>query len=222
MDEWPTLVKNAVAALVIILAISVVFLLVYFGLNIANRGAQRLSDSTGTLDRRTFDQYDQQIVSGTAVLGAINNFRGQPYAIIVQTNRNSNTTASNYSAWLGQPGTTEAPAPATWFTKTVTGLASIPAAGVPWTQPFFYMPSGVYSAANPNPPTHILTGWMVYPDYQNMDTGAATTRANVHYINTTGRFKSVLIYAINDEIIGVFFEQSDGTAPAFGNKKLGP
>ena len=182
MNEWTTLVKNAVAVLVILLAISVVLYLAYLGLNAANKGGEKLSNTTSALDERSYDSYNQTTISGTTVLSAIRNFQNQPVAVLVRTKRS--TDIMNYDAYLGTSGSSSAPSG--W--KFAGSLKA---------------PDGTSGM-----PSNLTTDSVLFVDYQNLDMTKATKKSEDYYINPNAKFKSVLVYDENDEIVGIYVEQS--------------
>ena len=166
MDDWTTLVKNAVAVLVILLAISVVLFLAYLGLNAANKGGEKLSNTTSALDERSFDSYNQTTISGTTVLSAIRNFQNQPVAVLVRTKR-SGDKVMNYDAYLGAASGATTPA----WEHTKSDVSAPPG------------------------------------------TTKSTKKSENHYINPNAKFKSVLVYDSNDEVVGIYIEQNGVTDP---------
>ena len=188
MDDWTTLVKNAVAVLVILLASSVVLFLAYLGLNAANKGGEKLSNTTSALDERSFDSYNQTTISGTTVLSAIRNFQNQPVAVLVRTKR-SGDKVMNYDAYLGAASGATTPA----WEHTKSDVSA---------------PTGVTGM-----PSKLTTSQVLYAEQQNLDTTKSTKKSENHYINPNAKFKSVLVYDSNDEVVGIYIEQNGVTDP---------
>lgn len=194
MDDWTTLVKNAVAVLVILLAISVVLFLGYLGLNAANAGGEKLSNTTSSMDIRSFDQYNQTTISGTTVVSGIKNFQNQPVAVVVNTLRNRGTLTSNYNAYL----TTDVKAAPKWFEYDISNLER--------KMPF---KEGDSALADMKilPVEKLVTPQILVIEEQNLNLTKANTKADNCYINPTAKFISVLVYDINDQIVGIYMEQ---------------
>jgi hypothetical protein len=198
VDDWTTLVKNAVAVLVILLAISVVLFLAYLGVNAANAGGERLADTTATMDARTFASFDQTTMRGTGVINAIQQFAGQPVSIVVVTNRSSPDAAVLFGAAIGDTGAPPDHAAVEW--TDFDFLAISEGAGViegdaPMVQRILIDPTQ-----------------STFGEVQNNNTAVALQPANAHYINRNAQFASVLLYDANDRIIGMYIEQISGTA----------
>ena len=212
MDDWPILIRNAVTIIVILVAISVVLLLLYLGLNAANAGAERLANTTATLDSRSFTAYDQQQMRGTVVLNAIQQFAGHPVGVVVVTNRGSSDgQAALYNAAFAEDldgaealhdiaGDLSA-----WFEFDVEGSL---------------LPNDGIVGQAPNVQRLILRDDLgVFPDVQNQNTAPTIHTASPHYINRNALFESVLIFDVNDSIVGIYLEQVSGT-PVAGNARI--
>ena len=195
MNEWTTLVKSAIAILVLLLAIGVIIFLAFLGLNAANRGADNLAANIGTLDRRAFESYNNTQVNGTAVRNAIGQFRDQPVAVIVRTRMNGVITpagggnlmhtATNYAAQLGTfaPGH-EWGAVGGGFNLAGGWLAD----------------QGIFRPGESPPMT-------ISRDVQFNNTQQAQDPSSPNFINPNGNFRAALIVDINEQVIGVVFEQ---------------
>lgn len=190
-DDWTSLVKNAVSVLVIILAISVVLLLSYFGLNSANKGSEKLASTTSSMDEKAYDTYNQTTISGTTVLSAIKNYQNQPMAILVRTKRS--TDIMNYAAYLGATGASSAPS--NWVFSGALNK-----------------PDGTSGM-----PSKLITENALYIDYQNTDLTKATKKSENYYINPNAKFRSVLLYDVNEEIVGIYMEQNGVTGGQLQN-----
>ena len=145
-------------------------------------------NTTSALDERSFDSYNQTTISGTTVLSAIRNFQNQPVAVLVRTKR-SGDKVMNYDAYLG--ATSGATSPAWEHTKSDVSA-----------------PTGVTGM-----PSKLTTSQVLYAEQQNLDTTKSTKKSENHYINPNAKFKSVLVYDSNDEVVGIYIEQNGVTDP---------
>ena len=193
MNEWTSLVKSAVVIMVLLLAIGVVIFLAFLGLNAANRGGDNLAANLGTLDRRAFESYNNTQVNGTAVMNAIGRFRDQPVAVIVRTRMNGTDVATgahaatNYAARLGPN------APGHGWGAAGGGFNL--AGG--WLADQGIFRPGIGAAA-----------MTVERDVQFNNTNQAQNPASPNFINPNGNFRAALIIDINEQVIGVVFEQT--------------
>jgi len=212
-------VKNAVAVLVILLAISVVLALAYLGLNAANKGQENLGNTTTQMDQRRFEPYKNKTMTGAAVKAAIQNFQNQPVGVYVHTNKADNVTAGAfmlYAAYITMGDETPPGADAdvdlranwgqhTFTTTEVRGMSSVASGEAGYADRI------VLDAAR-----------TLYPDVQNTNTTEAIRKASPYYINDTAKFYSCLVYDENGEIIGVAIEQISGTRPETGTISIIP
>ena len=184
MTEWSHTIIIAIVVLVVIILVGIVFVFVNMGLGVVNQQAENLGSSIASLDLRAFDAYNQSTISGNSVIAAVQHFRNQPVGVIVRTLGSSQPM--NYAALLA--GTDP----------------SIPSAVEDW----LFDASQLEAIGDPPMVERLTTQSMfVHFDIQNGNMAAATNRASEHFINPTGRFRSVLIHDINDEIIGIYMEQ---------------
>jgi hypothetical protein len=186
MDEWSSLVKTAVVVLIILLAISVVLTIAYFSLNAANKGAEKIANTTTAMDQRSFDPYNQRTISGVTVLAGIKNFQNHPVAVLIRTRRDG-TNVRNYAAFLGEDGVATAPGnDAAWYHDFT--LEAINGSEIPEVE-------------------GLVSDLLLYSQWQNLNLKQADNKSAKSYINPSAKFYSVLVYDTNDEIIGVYMEQ---------------
>lgn len=188
MDDWTVLVKNAVSALVILLAISVVLFLAYLGLDAANASGEKIANTTTAMDMRSYDTYNQTTIKGSTVLSAVKNYQNQPIGVIVRTKGDAGD-GMNYNAALTTAEVTDVPA--SWEFEGGLGMNDAQ--------------SGLITEG----------GLMVFQDYQNLNTQTATDKSKQTYINPSANFKSALIFNANEEVIGLYMEQSGVTDSVF-------
>lgn len=95
--EMGTGARIAIALIILGVLISVVFTILGFTRSTTNQGISTVQNSLESMQLATFDDYDQQIQSGTQVLSALKMFEGRPVGILVIT-KNSTPNGYNYGA----------------------------------------------------------------------------------------------------------------------------
>ncbi len=101
--EMGTGARIAIALIVLGVLISVVFTILGFTRSTTNQGITTVQNSLESMQLAVFDDYDQQIQSGTQVLSALKLFEGRPCALVVRTTAQLTHTAGtghNYGALL--------------------------------------------------------------------------------------------------------------------------
>lgn len=83
--EMGTGARIAIALIVLGVLISVVFTILSFTRNTTNQGITTVQNSLESMQLASFDDYDQQMLSGTQVLSALKLFEGRPVGMIVKT-----------------------------------------------------------------------------------------------------------------------------------------
>ncbi|QUH29114.1 hypothetical protein [Vallitalea guaymasensis] len=99
--EMGTGARIAIALIVLGVLISVVFTILGFTRNTTNQGISTVQNSLESMQLAVFDDYDQQIQSGTQVLSALKLFEGRPVGLVVRTKAQigkSADTGHNYGA----------------------------------------------------------------------------------------------------------------------------
>lgn len=185
MDEWPALVKNAVSALVILIAISVVLFLTYLGLDAANASGEKIANTTTAMDMRAYDTYNQTTIKGSTVLSAVKNYQNQPIGVVVST---KSKNIINYNALLSTASSGSDPSHA----------AYVGAGDNEW---------GLAPAMNDEQSGLVLDGLAVYQEAQNLNTQTATDKSKQSYINPSANFNASLIFNLNGQVIGLYMEQ---------------
>jgi hypothetical protein len=95
--EMGTGARIAIALIVLGVLISVVFTILGFTRSTTNQGITTVQNSLESMQLAVFDDYDQQIHSGTQVLSALKLFEGRPIGILVVT-KSSDPNGYNYGA----------------------------------------------------------------------------------------------------------------------------
>jgi hypothetical protein len=95
--EMGTGARIAIALIVLGVLISVVFTILGFTRSTTNQGITTVQNSLESMQLAVFDDYDQQIHSGTQVLSALKLFEGRPIGILVKT-KSSGNNGYNYGA----------------------------------------------------------------------------------------------------------------------------
>ena len=183
MQDWNEGVKIAVTAIVIVVIIGLVFGFLYMTLNANARSQERLASSLTDFDKRAFDQYDQTEIAGSQVIAAIKQFRDQAVAVLVETKADPGRVV-NYCGTIGAAGAT-APAP-------FSGAAS----------------ATILPADNGNGKYVISGSRVVWKESQNYNTQNTVRKSSREYINPAGKFAANLVYDDNNEVIGVYFRQT--------------
>lgn len=83
--EMGTGARIAIALIVLGVLISVVFTILGFTRNTTNQGITTVQNSLESMQLAVYDDYDQQMLSGTQVLSALKLFEGRPTGLIVRT-----------------------------------------------------------------------------------------------------------------------------------------
>lgn len=172
--------RIALAFIVIGFVVSLIFMILGFVRTSANQGIAKVQNSMDAMSLAQFDDYDQQIISGTRVTSALKLFEGTPYAMVVRTTAQSAAAAGtghNYGALL--VGTSAS----TYITSALTKGPG----------DSFYT-RDIAVAAN---------GTMTY----NMVTLPTSKSGTVTYIRPTAKFLAELIKDSTGTIVGVSFLQ---------------
>ncbi|GMQ55944.1 hypothetical protein AN1V17_03360 [Vallitalea sediminicola] len=83
--EMGTGARIAIALIVLGVLISVVFTILGFTRNTTNQGITTVQNSLESMQLAVYDDYDQQMMSGTQSLSALKLFEGRPIGLIVRT-----------------------------------------------------------------------------------------------------------------------------------------
>ena len=92
--------RIAIALIVVGVIIGIIFVILGFTRGATNQGVGTVQNAMDQMQTSTFDDYDQQIMSGTQVLSALKLFEGRPIGIIVITAL-SNTHGTPYGVNYG-------------------------------------------------------------------------------------------------------------------------
>jgi len=93
--------RIAIALIVVGVIIGIVFVILGFTRGATNQGVGTVQNAMDQMQTSTFDDYDQQIISGTQVLSAIKLFEGRPIGIIVITTLSGNDLTQKYGVNYG-------------------------------------------------------------------------------------------------------------------------
>src|SRR5690606_27021886 len=90
--------RIAIALIVIGVIISVIFVILGFTRGTTNQGITTVQTSMDSMSLAQFDDYDQQILSGTQVMAAVKLFEGRPVGTIIITKKSVASKGYNYGA----------------------------------------------------------------------------------------------------------------------------
>lgn len=176
--EMGTGARIAIALIVLGVLISVVFTILGFTRSTTNQGITTVQNSLESMQLAVFDDYDQQMQSGTQVLSALKLFEGRPIGIVVRTSAQIKALARsghNYGAV---------------FATTTDGVVQVPekADGESWYK------------LNINV---TATGGMSF----NMDYLPTKKSGTNQFIRPTAKFVAELIKDSTGTIVGICFTQ---------------
>ncbi|MNV34414.1 hypothetical protein D3C71_1258300 [compost metagenome] len=183
--------------------------------NLANDGTSNVQDTLQTVSEQIFADFDQKVVTGTQLLGAIKNFNGKPYALLIATKAFNNTqqvatvadhpivytatqgttTLINYNAILAGQASGSAPrdlGSTDPRTKTSTGGAGT-ALTLTMTNGTVIAPFGFY----------MQSGGIVY----DSNTAGIYKSGNAEYIPVNTKFQAYLIKDASGTTMGIYAKQ---------------
>ncbi|MBR1442022.1 MAG: hypothetical protein IJ583_00630 [Firmicutes bacterium] len=179
MEEWTSGVKNAIAAIVILVIIGLVFGFVYMATNANDTSQDQLAGQLSSMDNKAFDPYDGTELNGAQVASAISQFKNQDVAVVVET---ANSSIINYGTVIDGVGSAD---------LTVSGNNASNVGSSLWT------------AVGTS-----ITGQTLMSSDNRMDnTAYSKKKASNAYINSAANYDSVLVYDNNDVIIGIWMKQ---------------
>ncbi|RED52803.1 hypothetical protein [Cohnella lupini] len=172
--------RIAIALIVIGVIISVIFVILGFTRGTTNQGITTVQNSMDSMSLAQFDDYDQQILSGTQVLSGVKLFEGRPVGTVVRTKLTSPPGAGyNYGAqFTGTSGT-----------PPITIVIPAKAAG----NNFYTLDISISTS----------TGSMSY----NMNYLPMKASGTAPYVRPTAKFLSELIKDSTGTIVGICFTQ---------------
>ena len=178
--------RIAIALIVVGVIIGVVFVILGFTRGATNQGVGTVQNAMDQMQSSTFDDYDQQIMSGTQVLSALKLFEGRPIGIVVVT-KLSSSQATPYGINYGA-----------LFTGVSSGS----------TPPYRLLTSSLTkSAGNSFYTLNLLVdetnGTMTY----NMNTLPTKKSGTNEFIRPTAKFLAELMKDTSGTITGVCFTQ---------------
>lgn len=178
--EMGTGARIAIALIVLGVLISVVFTILGFTRSTTNQGITTVQNSLESMQLAVFDDYDQQVQSGTQVLSALKLFEGRPVGMIVRTKAQmsaATNTGHNYGALFQGTNTT-----------TLVSSAITKASGQSW----YVLNINVDGE-----------GSMKY----NMDYLPTKKSGTNQFIRPTAKFVAELIKDTTGTIVGICFTQ---------------
>ena len=185
--------RIAIALIVVGVIIGIVFVILGFTRGATNQGVGTVQNAMDQMQSSTFDDYDQQIISGTQVLSAIKLFEGRPIGVIVVTTLSkSQSFGMNYGAqFLDTSSTTNRITVDTTMSTTFSTTGDSELTKVSGNA--FY---------TENLKTND-SGTMTY----NMDTLDTKKTGTPKYIRPTAKFLGELVKDSSGTITGICFTQ---------------
>lgn len=179
MGEWTSGVKSAVAAIVLLVIIGMVFGYVYMTSNANDTSQDQLAGQLSSMDTKAFDSFDGTELNGAQVASAISKFKNQDIAVVVET---ANSSIINYGTVIESVGDVK---------LNVSGNNA----------------SNVSSSLFSDVGTSISEQTLMSTENRMNNTAYSKKKASNAYINSAAKFDSVLIYDNNETIIGVWMKQ---------------
>lgn len=179
--------RIAIALIVVGVIIGVVFVILGFTRGATNQGVGTVQNAMDQMQSSTFDDYDQQIMSGTQVLSALKLFEGRPIGIVVITTLSGSGTDGygvNYGALFKDVDRTTDP-------DYALKKANLPKAT---TGDAFYTKNLFVDPTN---------GTMTY----NMNTLETKKSGTNEFVRPTAKFLGELIKDTSGTITGICFTQ---------------
>ncbi len=174
--------RIAIALIVVGVIIGIVFVILGFTRGATNQGVGTVQNAMDQMQTSTFDDYDQQIISGTQVLSAIKLFEGRPIGIVVVTTLSKGAGYGiNYGALFGNTDSNK---------KLTIGTGG------------YLQKAGTNSFYTKNINTSD-NGTMTY----NMDVLPAKKSGTEAYIRPTAKFLGELVKDTSGTITGICFTQ---------------
>lgn len=183
MEEWTSGVKNAIAAIVVLLIIGIIFGFVYMAINANNTSQDQLASQLSSMDNKVFETYDGTELNGAQTASAISQFKSQNVAVVIET---ASSSIINYGTLLDGVGNEN---------LTVSGNNA----------------QNVTSSLWEDVGKEIKGQTLMASDKRMDNTAYSKKKASNAYINPAARYDSVLIYDNNNTIIGVYMKQTEIT-----------
>lgn len=105
--------RIAIALIVVGVIIGIIFVILGFTRGATNQGVGTVQNAMDQMQSSTFDDYDQQMMSGTQVSSAIKLFEGRPIGVVVITTLSGSASTPygiNYGALFTGVNSTSTPA----------------------------------------------------------------------------------------------------------------
>lgn len=179
MEEWTSGVKNAIAAIVILVIIGLVFGFVYMASNANDNSQDQLAGQLSSMDNKAFESYDGTELNGAQVASAISQFKNQDVAVVVET---ANSSIINYGTVIDGVGKTDLTVNGNNADNVSTSLFKEVGVGI--------------------------DGQTLMSSDNRMDnTAYSKKKASNAYINSAAKYDSVLVIDNNNTIIGIWMKQ---------------
>jgi hypothetical protein len=188
--------RIAIALIVVGVIIGIVFVILGFTRGATNQGVGTVQNAMDQMQTSTFDDYDQQIISGTQVLSAIKLFEGRPVGIIVITTLSKK---AGYGMNYGAQFLDSVSSGTTMYQMTVDSSMSTTFSDTGDSELTKETGKSYYTE---NLRTN-TSGTMTY----NMDTLETKKTGTAKYIRPTAKFLGELIKDSSGTITGVCFTQ---------------
>lgn len=184
--------RIAIALIVVGVIIGIIFVILGFTRGATNQGVGTVQNAMDQMQSSTFDDYDQQVMSGTQVSSAIKLFEGRPIGVVVITKLSATDSYGiNYGAQ---------------FEDTSTLAASINRINIPVNKDITtdnYLTKKDGDAFYTENISTSSDGTMKF----NMDTKGTKKSGTNNYIRPTAKFLAELIKDTSGTITGVCFTQ---------------
>lgn len=183
-------VKIGIGLVIIIFVVTVVLGLLMLVKNLTNSSASQLEGGLNQILNTTYDDYDQQIVSGTKVTSAVKLFQGESIGIVIVTGlcQESTNAKGGYCYGLVIDGYDE------------NGDATNQS----------YVASSIGGTSSPLTRDSSGTYWIGAPGKTfNLNTKPMTVSGSAQYVRDNGKYLAELIKDTTGTIIGICFTQQN-------------
>lgn len=187
-DDLSTGAKIGIGLVILCFLIAIVLSLLLVVKNITNSGANQMESGLSQMMATTYDDYDQQIVTGTKVNSAVKLFSGESIAIVVVTGlcQDNNIKGGYCYGYLLDSYTQSGTAAAGYSYSRAGELTKADPADT------YYTEAPVSASAS--------TKW-------NLNTKPMSESGTNQYVRDNGKFLAELIKDTTGTIIGISFTQ---------------
>ena len=181
-------VKIGIGLVIIIFVVSVVLGLLMIVKNLTNSSASQLESGLNQILNTTYDDYDQQIVSGTKVTSAVKLFQGESIGIIVITGLCQESTDAQGGYCYG---------------LVINGYENV---GSSTEMAYVAKTIGTSTSALQRDSTG--TYWIGAPGSTfNLNTKPMSVSGSAQYVRDNGKYLAELVKDTTGTIIGIVFTQ---------------